>query len=45
MKKKIKINNLEQKKTFEQGFNEFVKYCEVRNLRPDSIKTYDECFS
>jgi integrase/recombinase XerD len=42
MKKRLKINNVTNDKTFEQGFNEFIKYCEVRNLRPASIKTYTD---
>ncbi|MBC2580857.1 site-specific integrase [Clostridium sp. DJ247] len=43
MKKKLKINNLKNEKTFEQGFKEFIRYCEVRNLRPATINTYSEC--
>lgn len=42
MKKKIKINSLTKDKTFAEGFDEFLKYCEVRNLRPTTIKTYEE---
>ncbi len=42
MRRKITINNTTKQKTFEEGFNEFIRYCEVRNLRPASIKTYND---
>lgn len=42
MRKKITINNATKQKTFEEGFREFLRYCEIRNLRPASIKTYQD---
>lgn len=42
MRKKIKINNLTKDKTFAEGFDEFLKYCEVRNLRPSTIQNYKD---
>ena len=40
MKKKIILNNLN--KTFEEGYEEFISYCKVKNLRPMTIKHYDD---
>ena len=31
--------------SFERGFEEFLKYCELKNLRPKTIKNYEENYS
>lgn len=43
MQKKLKIK-LENKLTFKQGFEEFINSCKARNLRPDTMKHYNEGF-
>lgn len=41
--KKISMNSNSNnsKITFDEGYDQFIKYCEVRNLRPATIKHYD----
>ena len=41
MQKKLKIK-LENNLTFIQGFKEFIDNCKTRNLRPDTLKHYNE---
>lgn len=41
MKKRITINN-DINETFEEGAEEFIKYCKVRNLREATIKIYED---
>lgn len=40
MRKKIEIVNTNDK-TLDQGYDEFINYCKARNLRPATIKFYD----
>lgn len=42
MKKKININSVCNNKTFQEGVDEFIRYCKVRNLREASIKSYQD---
>ncbi|WP_027098265.1 tyrosine-type recombinase/integrase [Clostridium paraputrificum] len=39
MRKKITLNKKE--KTFEEGYKEFLNYCKVKNLSPQTIKSYN----
>lgn len=39
--KRKKITMKTTQKTFEQGYSEFIGYCKARNLRPATIKHYD----
>ena len=39
----IKLNSRD--KTFEEGYSEFLGYCKARNLRPATIKHYNEIIS
>ncbi|GEM_PF-1258456 len=41
MRKRLTVNN-EINKTFEEGAEEFIRYCKVRNLREATIKTYED---
>lgn len=34
-------NNLNTKITLDEGYDQFIKYCKVRNLRPATIEHYD----
>lgn len=40
MRKKISLKN--NRKQFSEGYEEFINYCKVRNLRPATIKHYDD---
>jgi integrase/recombinase XerD len=42
MRQKIEMNKKVSNKTFDQGFEEFINYCKVRNLRPATIKHYED---
>jgi integrase/recombinase XerD len=42
MREKIEMNKKLSNKTFDQGYDEFINYCKVRNLRPATIKHYDD---
>lgn len=37
----MNINSSNSKITFDEGYDQFIKYCKVRNLRPATIKHYD----
>ncbi|MBZ9688257.1 hypothetical protein G9F72_018140 [Clostridium estertheticum] len=37
---KIEMKNNRQK-TFDEAYDEFLRYCKVRNLRPATIKHYE----
>lgn len=39
--KKKKLTIVSADKTFEQGYSEFIGYCKARNLRPATIRHYD----
>lgn len=39
--KKKKLTLMSVDKSFEQGYSEFIGYCKARNLRPATIKHYD----
>lgn len=39
--KKKKLSMIYVNKTFEQGYSEFIGYCKARNLRPSTLKHYD----
>lgn len=40
MRKKISLKN--NRKQFSEGYEEFINYCKVRNLRPATIKHYND---
>lgn len=42
MRKKLEMNRKTEEKTFEEGYKEFINYCKIRNLRPATIKHYDD---
>lgn len=42
MRKKMDMNPSQKLKTFDEGFDEFVLYCKVRNLSPSTIKHYED---
>lgn len=42
MRKKIELKNTGTTKTFDAGYDEFILNCKVRNLRPTTIKYYDD---
>ncbi len=42
MRKKIDLAKNKANKTFDEGFDEFVTWCKVRNLRPTTIKYYED---
>lgn len=42
MRKKIAMKKQTVEKTFKEGYAEFIIYCKVRNLRPATIKHYDD---
>lgn len=44
MLKKLKIHT-EDNKNFEQGFDEFIDSCKARNLRPATLKHYNEGYN
>ena len=41
---KIQMKN-NKKKTFDEAYEEFLRYCKVRNLRPATIKHYEDIVS
>lgn len=41
MRQKIDLNKTKEK-TFDRGYDEFIIYCKARNLRPATIKHYDD---
>lgn len=41
-RKQMKLENRILDKTIEQGFNEFIRRCKVKNLRESTIKTYSD---
>lgn len=42
MRKKIELKRQVNKKSFEEGYREFVLNCNIRNLSPYTIKHYDQ---
>ncbi|WP_041700861.1 hypothetical protein [Clostridium kluyveri] len=42
MRNKIDLKNNCVDKTFEKGSEEFILYCKVRNLRPTTLKYYND---
>lgn len=40
--KQLRINTNPSKLTIKEGYELFINHCKVRNLRPDSIKHYEE---
>lgn len=42
MKKKIEMKEGKTRRTFDEGFTEFILNCKVRNLRPHTIKHYED---
>lgn len=42
--KKIKIKNIAEEKTFEEGFEEFIFDCKSRNLRKDTLGHYNQSY-
>lgn len=40
MRKKLSLKN--NTKSFKEGYEEFINYCKVRNLRPATIKHYED---
>lgn len=43
MRKQIEMKKRVNSKTFDQGYDEFILNCKSRNLRPATIKHYDDC--
>lgn len=41
---KIKMQQQTEQKSTEEAFNEFIRYCKVKNLAKDSIIFYENCF-
>lgn len=41
-RKQIKLNSGRVTKTFNAGFDEFINTCKIKNLRPATIKTYED---
>lgn len=44
MKKKDLLYALDNERTLEEGFNEFIKDCEARNLSAQTIEYYKNCY-
>lgn len=42
MRNKIELKKNINEKTFDKGFDEFTLYCKVRNLRPTTLKYYND---
>jgi integrase/recombinase XerD len=42
MRSKIELKKNRTDKTFDRGFDEFILYCRVRNLRPTTLKYYND---
>lgn len=41
MKRKVTLTKAIQSKTFDEGYDDFILYCKTKNLRPATLKFYD----